>query len=390
MINKLSLRMRITVMVGVILILCSILLTSMVNISAKEKISLLDPAMVVGVMIPSTEMEETTSSIIIDGDVIYSKPIINIDEKSESAIQITNYALTPTVKQLNVESALLCLAMIVIGTVLTYYLSGKMLLPVSNLSMKIENLSENNLSEKLIVPKANDEISSLTKSYNTMTDRLLVAFENQKQFSANSAHELRTPLAVMQAKLDVFEKLDSENMADYKELVADMSKQVNRLSNLAVNLLEFNNVDTVELLDDIDVYPLVEEVVFDLEPVAKAKGVSVELKGDGFNVIGNDPLLYRAFYNIIENAIKYNKPNGKVQVDITNKCVRVKDNGIGIPDAMKENVFDAFIRVDSARSREMGGVGLGLYIANETFKKHNAIVEISNNKPKGTIFNIKF
>ena len=377
MINKLSLRMRITLIVGVILVVCSIALTGMFNISATDKFAALNTAILTP-SYPNSEIVDKEQGVTIGNGNIISGNIdsetgvlIEVSDVFESQIVISS--LVTTASRMRIESLLFCLTIIVLGTIATYYLSGKMLSPVSQLSSKIENLSENNLSEKL-----------------KMTDRLCTAFDKQKQFSANSAHELRTPLAVMQAKLEVFEKVDTDNIEDYKELVADMSKQVNRLSNLAVNLLEFNNVETVELTDDIEIYPLVEEVIYDLEEVAKGKSVQINLEGENFNLMGNDAILYRAFYNIIENAIKYNEIGGSVDVVINNNSVTVKDSGIGIPKEMKESVFDAFVRVDRARSRAMGGVGLGLYIANETFKKHNATVIISDNKPKGTIINIKF
>ena len=394
MINKLSLRMRITLIVGVILVVCSIALTGMFNISATDKFAALNTAILTP-SYPNSEIVDKEQGVTIGNGNIISGNIdsetgvlIEVSDVFESQIVISS--LVTTASRMRIESLLFCLTIIVLGTIATYYLSGKMLSPVSQLSSKIENLSENNLSEKLEIPKVNDEIADLSKAYNKMTDRLCTAFDKQKQFSANSAHELRTPLAVMQAKLEVFEKVDTDNIEDYKELVADMSKQVNRLSNLAVNLLEFNNVETVELTDDIEIYPLVEEVIYDLEEVAKGKSVQINLEGENFNLMGNDAILYRAFYNIIENAIKYNEIGGSVDVVINNNSVTVKDSGIGIPKEMKESVFDAFVRVDRARSRAMGGVGLGLYIANETFKKHNATVIISDNKPKGTIINIKF
>ncbi|MCM1989072.1 HAMP domain-containing sensor histidine kinase [Oceanirhabdus seepicola] len=268
-----------------------------------------------------------------------------------------------------------------------------MLKPVKELSEKIENVTAHNLSQKIETPNIQDEIYGLTKSFNTMIEKLEQSFESQKQFSANAAHELRTPLAVLQVKLDVFEKEENHNIEEFTELISDMKKHTSRLSNLVISLLELTNLEEIPMENNIEVYSLIEEILWDLDSIAEKNNISLSLTGDTAKIIGDDTLLYRGFYNLIENAIKYNNHNGKVDVDIETKnndvIIKISDTGIGIPTDMKERIFEPFVRVDKSRSREMGGAGLGLAITSEIIKKHGGSIEISDNMPKGTIFTVK-
>lgn len=389
--KKLTLRLRLTVITCILLSLCCLLLTGLLNRSGIEKMY---------------KIQKTTEAYIkpkistIENDKKINKTEIIPSIPSKQIEKIPGYKsvpakkLQPVYRSFHKESLSYMLLIIFGGGLLTYYISGKMLKPVKELSEKIENVTAHNLSEKLEVPNIQDEIYGLTKSFNTMIEKLERSFESQKQFSANAAHELRTPLSVLQVKLDVFEKEKTHNIEEYRELISNIKKHTSRLSNLVISLLELTNLEEIPMENNIEVYSLIEEILWDLESITEKNNVSLSLTGNTAEIIGDDTLLYRAFYNLIENAIKYNIQNGKVHVDIQTKdndvIVKIYDTGIGIPTDMKEKIFDPFVRVDKSRSREIGGAGLGLAITNEIIKKHGGNIEISENIPKGTIFTVRF
>lgn len=403
MFKKMTLRLRITVITCILLSISCIFLTGLLNRSGTQKMYTIQKT-TEAYMVPKQKIKEY--STIIDGTKLlpsvpkmpieraekatYKMPIASIKSTSSVPAKI----IQPVYQSFQYESLLYMLLIILGGGLLTYYISGKMLRPVKELSEKIENVTAHNLSEKLETPKIQDEIYGLTKSFNTMIEKLERAFNSQKQFSANAAHELRTPLAVLQTKLDVFEKEENHNIEDYIDLISAMKKHTTRLSNLIISLLEISNLEEIPMQNNTEVYSLIDEIFCDLEPVAEKNTISLSLTGDKAEIIGDDTLLYRGFYNIIENAIKYNSKNGEVHVDIqtqeTQVIVKISDTGIGIPTEMKEKIFDPFVRVNKSRSRKLGGAGLGLAITNEIIKKHGGGIEISDNIPKGTIFTVLF
>ena len=267
---------------------------------------------------------------------------------------------------------------ILLSSICTYFISRQALLPLRRLSQEVNKIEVQNLSEALEVPATNDEISRLTVSFNRMLARLDEAFTAQKQFSANAAHELRTPLAVIQTNLEVFARRETPALKDYQEIFSMLQEQTGRLSHLAEILLDMTGVQTVERSERISLAALTDEVFCDLASVAEQKEVElIQQEGDCI-ITGSYLLLYRAVYNLVENAIKYNHSGGKVTVNIhpseeitdTSTSVNyvfleVSDTGIGIPPEYQEKIFTPFFRVDKSRSRAMGGAGLGLALVSE-------------------------
>ena len=290
---------------------------------------------------------------------------------------------------------------ILLSSICTYFISRQALLPLRRLSQEVNQIEVQNLSEALEVPATNDEISRLTISFNKMLARLDEAFTAQKQFSANAAHELRTPLAVIQTNLEVFARRETPALKDYQEIFSMLQEQTGRLSHLAEILLDMTGVQTVERSERISLAALTDEVFCDLVSVAEQKEVElIQQEGDCI-ITGSYLLLYRAVYNLVENAIKYNHSGGKVTVNIhlseeitdTSTSVNyvfleVSDTGIGIPPEYQEKIFTPFFRVDKSRSRAMGGAGLGLALVSEIVRQHNGQVKVLESSKKGSIIAI--
>ena len=290
---------------------------------------------------------------------------------------------------------------ILLSSICTYFISRQALLPLRRLSQEVNQIEVQNLSEALEVPATNDEISRLTISFNKMLARLDEAFTAQKQFSANAAHELRTPLAVIQTNLEVFARRETPALKDYQEIFSMLQEQTGRLSHLAEILLDMTGVQTVERSERISLAALTDEVFCDLASVAEQKDVELIQKEGDCIITGSYLLLYRAVYNLVENAIKYNHSGGKVTVNIhpseeitdTSTSVNyvfleVSDTGIGIPPEYQEKIFTPFFRVDKSRSRAMGGAGLGLALVSEIVRQHNGQVKVLESSKKGSMIAI--
>jgi len=284
---------------------------------------------------------------------------------------------------------------ILLSSICTYFISRQALLPLRRLSQEVNKIEVQNLSEALEVPATNDEISRLTSSFNKMLARLDEAFTAQKQFSANAAHELRTPLAVIQTNLEVFARRESPSLKDYQDIFAMLQEQTGRLSHLAEILLDITGIQTIERSERISLAVLADEVFCDLASIAEQKQIElIQQEGDCI-ITGSYLLLYRAVYNLVENAIKYNHPGGKVTINIrfskgvSNTSVNyatlvVSDTGIGIPPEYQEKIFTPFFRIDKSRSRAMGGSGLGLALVNEIVRQHNGQVKVLESSKKGS------
>ena len=289
---------------------------------------------------------------------------------------------------------------ILLSSVCTYFISRRALLPLRRLSSEINKIEAQNLSESLEIPDTNDEISRLTGSFNKMLSRLDDAFTAQKQFSASAAHELRTPLAVMQTNLEVFARKNAPTVEEYQELFRMIQDQTGRLSHLSEVLLDMTGIQSVERSDSISLAVLTDEVCCDLASIADQKEIELIQEDGDCTVTGSYLLLYRAVYNLVENAIKYNHPGGKVTVKISQKkavpdpsepshttdCVfvEISDTGIGISPEFQEKIFAPFFRVDKSRSRAMGGAGLGLALVNEIARQHSGQVKVLESSEKGS------
>lgn len=324
-----------------------------------------------------------------DGD---SPITFNVDPKAlfpqfEQEIQETKEAFL-------LRSVIATTIIILLSSVCTYFLTKKTLTPLQKLTSEVSQIQAQNLSTQLAVPNSKDEIAQLTSSFNEMLARLDNAFSTQKQFSANAAHELRTPLAVLQTNLEVFEKKQEPEMVEYQQLFTMIKEQTARLSQLVGTLLDMTNLKSVPRTDQVSLEELVDEVFCDLDPVAEKAGISIHFDDSSSqdshtDVTGSYVLLYRAVYNLVENAIKYNRPNGSVTVSVKEKnsqvMILVKDTGIGISPENQKKIFDPFFRVDKSRSRAMGGAGLGLALVDSIAREHGGSVKVLESNEKGSI-----
>ena len=282
-----------------------------------------------------------------------------------------------------------------LGGVVTYFISGHALRPIREFSDKIEEVQAQNLSDSRIEENNVKELNQLGISYNKMLERLSEAFEIQRQFTANAAHELRTPLALMQVQLDLYNSASHPgNDADTLQTIKMVTEQNDKLNRMVKTLLDMSELQTVGRDDKIILDAIVEEVLADLEPLAVEKNIKLIGKCEDATMIGSDILIYRLVYNLVENAIKYNHPLGQVTVTAyqRNKHVylSVEDTGSGIPKELRERVFEPFFRVDKSRSRELGGVGLGLAFVREIVSVHDGSICIKSGKTGGTIFEVTF
>lgn len=282
-----------------------------------------------------------------------------------------------------------------LGGVVTYFISGQALKPLRRFSDIIEEVQAQNLSDSRIEESRVRELNQLSVSYNKMLERLSEAFETQRQFTANAAHELRTPLALMQVQLDLYHSTGHPGNDECAEQTITMATEQNeRLSKMVKTLLDMSELQTIVRDETIMVAALVEEVLADLEPLAMEKNIKLIGKCKDITMVGSDILIYRLVYNLVENAIKYNHSDGQVVVTAGRKekhvYLSVEDTGNGIPKELKERVFEPFFRVDKSRSRELGGVGLGLALVHEIVRTHDGSITVRDNPSGGTIFEVVF
>ena len=291
------------------------------------------------------------------------------------------------------NSLIISAVLALLGGVVTYFISGHALRPLREFSDKIEKVQAQNLADSRIEENQVKELNQLSISYNRMLERLSDAFEIQRQFTANAAHELRTPLALMQVQLDLYHSNSHPgNDADTVQMIKMVTEQNDRLNKMVKTLLDMSELQTVGRDDEIVLDALVDEVLEDLEPLAEGKNIRLIGKCKDITMVGSDILIYRLVYNLVENAIKYNHSGGQVTVTADRKekhvYLSVEDTGAGIPEELKERVFEPFFRVDKSRSRELGGVGLGLALVREIVRVHDGSITVKSNPSGGTIFEV--
>lgn len=385
-----SLQLKLTLLLTLLMIVSCVLMYSFISHSAVSGIDGLQNYMI--------KVDPQ------DGD---SPITFNVDPKAlfpqfEQEVQDTKEAFL-------LRSIIATTIIILLSSVCTYFLTKKTLTPLQKLTCEVRQIQAQNLSTQLAVPDSKDEIAQLTSSFNEMLKRLDNAFSTQKQFSASAAHELRTPLAVLQTNLEVFEKKQNPEIIEYRQLFTMIKEQTTRLSHLVGTLLDMTNLKSVPRSDLVSLSELVDEVFCDLDPVAEEAGISMNFDGssdqdspaivhspetdnsinnDILSITGSYVLLYRAVYNLVENAIKYNRPNGSVTVSVKEKngqaMILVKDTGIGISPENQEKIFDPFFRVDKSRSRAMGGAGLGLALVDSIAQEHGGSVKVLESNEKGS------
>lgn len=398
--RKLSLQWRLTLIITLLVTATCVLMYFFISHSAVTGIENLENYMI------QIDPESVSASD--------STPItFNVDPSAlfpDLSIQVQN-----TKDLFRTRSIIVTIIIILSSSICTYFISRRALAPLRKLSVKVDQIQAQNLSDPLEVPDTHDEISRLTIAFNNMLSRLDEAFTAQKQFSANAAHELRTPLAVMQTNLEVFSRKTSPSPAEYRNLFFMIQEQTGRLSHLASVLLDMTGIQTVERSDSISLAALTDEVFCDLTSVAEDKKIQLVQEDGDCMVTGSYLLLYRAVYNLVENAIKYNKPDGSVTVSIHSEqisahtrknsipsmsthtvsnpisnaetdaaIIEVTDTGIGISPENQEKIFSPFFRVDKSRSRAMGGAGLGLALVSEIARQHNGEVKVLRSSGKGT------
>lgn len=378
--KKLSLQWRLTLVTALLVTITCILMYFFISQSAVTGMDHLQNYIV--------QINETGSSPI----TFNVDPTILFPDLTEQ--------VTTTKHLFQIRSLIATILIILLSSACTYFVSRRALKPLHSLSTKIEKIQAQNLSEPLEVPDSNDEISKLTLSFNEMLSRLNDAFTAQKQFSASAAHELRTPLAVMQTNLEVFARKKEPSTDEYLELFSMIQEQTGRLSHLAEILLDMTGIQTIKRSETFSLAELTDEVLCDLTSIAEQKQIKLIQKDGDCTITGSYLLLYRAVYNLVENAIKYNHPGGKVTVNIQQKksllnaavspapadcaLIEVSDTGIGISPEYQEKIFTPFFRVDKSRSRAMGGAGLGLALVNEIARQHGGEVKVLKSDKNGS------
>ena len=293
------------------------------------------------------------------------------------------------------NSLIISALLAILGGVATYFISGHALKPLREFSDKIEEVQVQNLADSRIEESKIKELNQLSVSYNKMLERLQDAFEVQRQFTANAAHELRTPLSLMQVQLDLYHSTQHPGSdADTLQMIKMVTEQNDRLSKMVKTLLDMSELQTVGRDEQIIMDDLVDEVLEDLEPLAQEKNIKLIGKCKDITMVGSDILIYRLVYNLVENAIKYNHSGGQVTVTAYKEqkhiYLSVADTGSGIPKELRERVFEPFFRVDKSRSRKLGGVGLGLALVHEIVRVHDGSIAVKSNPSGGTIFEVIF
>ena len=280
----------------------------------------------------------------------------------------------------------------VLSGILAYFVSGRALKPLRSFASQVEKVQLNNLADMKIDEDVLPEFKQLSRSFNQMLERLNNAFAAQRQFTGNAAHELRTPLALMQAQLELFSAEHPAVLPETAEFLALLREQTERLIQMTKTLLEMSNLRQVTRNERIQLAPMIEEIFTDLAPLSDKRGVTLTAEGDGI-MTGSDALIYRLIFNLTENAVKYNRPGGSVQVTVSKEpqklLIRVSDTGRGIPEEYQRSIFQPFFRIDNSRSREYGGAGLGLSLVWEIANLHGGSVRVEESSENGTVIAVE-
>ena len=321
-----------------------------------------------------------TVLIDVEGEVSFDPQLVAPDEDltiivdgAQGRFRTTNWYITAAVTLLS--------------GILAYFVSGRALKPLRSFASQVEQVQLNNLADMRIDEDVFPEFRQLSHSFNQMLERLNNAFTAQRQFTGNAAHELRTPLALMQAQLELFSAEHPDMLPETAKFLTLLREQTERLTQMTKTLLEMSNLQQVARNEQIQLIPMIEEIFTDLAPLAEKRSITLEAEGDG-SLTGSDTLIYRLLFNLTENAVKYNRPGGSVRVELAQrqeKCIiRVSDTGCGIPEEYQRSIFQPFFRVDKSRSREYGGVGLGLSLVWEIAALHGGSVWVEESSDKGT------
>lgn len=366
--KRLSLQWRITLMTAILIGITCILMNCLISSAGKHYMDSIGE----GIAAYSEIEKEGTESFNPESEKLDDELTIIVSGAQDS-FNTTNWVITAIVTLL--------------GGILAYFVSGRGLKPLRNFAAQVENVHPNNLPEMKISEDVMPEFKRFSRSFNSMIERLDEGFSAQRQFTGNAAHELRTPLALMQAQVELFAAEHPAVEPETADLLRIVQEQTERMTQMTRTLLEMSELQAVPCDDRIEIAPMIEEILTDFAPIAEEKGTVLECDGEGV-VTGSDTLIYRMIFNLVENAIRYNRPGGRVHVAVNQEddkvLIRVKDEGYGIPEQYRESIFQPFFRIDKSRSREHGGVGLGLSLVWEIAVLHGGTVTAEESSEQGT------
>ncbi len=371
--KKLSLQWRITLMTAFLTCMTCVAMNLLLSYSGRHY------------------MDSISSHITNNGDTDKVEPDF-FDPEREKLDQELTIIIHGAQESFIATNWCITAAVTLLGGVLAYFLSGRALNPLRAFTSQVEKVQPNNLSDMKMAEDVLPEFRQLSKSFNQMLDRLDAGFAAQRQFTGNAAHELRTPLALMQAQLELFSAEHPKVLPETAGFLLLLREQTERMTQMTKTLLEMSELRTVPCNDRIEIAPMIEEIFADLTPLAEKNGIILESTGDG-TMTGSDTLIYRLLFNLTENAIRYNRPDGIVRITVTEEekrlIIRVSDTGCGVPEQYRESIFQPFFRVDKSRSRENGGVGLGLSLVWEIVTLHGGEVRVEKSSEKGTTIAVK-
>lgn len=371
--KRLSLQWRITLMTALLVCVTCVLMNCLIGYSGMRYMDSIGSGI--------------SACADIDGGAAASFDPDNRELDEELTIVVSNAQ-----ESFSATNWLITVAVTLLGGVLAYFVSGRALRPLRAFASQVENVQPSNLADMKISEDVLPEFQQFSKSFNSMIDRLDEGFSAQRQFTGNAAHELRTPLALMQAQVELFSAEHPDMGPEEAAFLELLQEQTEKMSQMTKTLLEMSELRSVPCNDRIELAPMVEEVLADLTPLAEARGIALERSGDA-RLIGSDTLIYRLVFNPVENAIRYSRPDTAVRVSTCEEggrvVLRIADSGPGIPEQFKESIFQPFFRVDSSRSREYGGVGLGLSLVWEIVALHGGTVEVEKSSGDGTVMRVE-
>ena len=371
--KRLSLQWRITLMTALLVCVTCVLMNCLIGYSGMRYMDSIGSGI--------------SACADIDGGAAASFDPDNRELDEELTIVVSNAQ-----ESFSATNWLITVAVTLLGGVLAYFVSGRALRPLRAFASQVENVRPSNLADMKISEDVLPEFQQFSKSFNSMIDRLDEGFSAQRQFTGNAAHELRTPLALMQAQVELFSAEHPDMGPEEAAFLELLQEQTEKMSQMTKTLLEMSELRSVPCNDRIELAPMVEEVLADLAPLAEARGIALERSGDA-RLIGSDTLVYRLVFNLVENAIRYSRPDTAVRVSACEEggrvVLRIADGGPGIPEQFKESIFQPFFRVDSSRSREYGGVGLGLSLVWEIVALHGGTVEVEKSSGDGTVMRVE-
>ena len=371
--KKLSLQWRITLMTAFLICMTCVAMNLLLSYSGRHY------------------MDSISSHITNYGDMEHGEPDF-FDPEREKLDQELTIIIHGAQESFIATNWCITAVVTLLGGVLAYFLSGRALNPLRAFTSQVEKVQPNNLSDMKMAEDVLPEFRQFSRSFNQMLDRLDEGFAAQRQFTGNAAHELRTPLALMQAQLELFSAEHPKVLPETAGFLRLLHEQTERMAQMTKTLLEMSELRTVPCNDHIEIAPMIEEIFADLTPLAEKNGIILESTGDG-TMTGSDTLIYRLLFNLTENAIRYNRPDGIVRITVTSEekqlIIRVADTGCGIPEQYRESIFQPFFRVDKSRSRENGGVGLGLSLVWEIAALHGGDVRVEKSSEKGTTIAVK-